>query len=80
MFGDLVRQENVNRTTRRVSYSLRDQTIPWRGNIGSTDSGMVRVDESGCKIFEPVWIRIGVIINVGDNLTRCGLHAEIAGV
>src|SRR5215467_1907409 len=71
VFGLLVGKQNMDGTTRGVGNTIGDESVARRSKVGSTYSRVCRRQKSGCKIGQPMAVRTGVIINIGNNLT-CG--------
>ena len=80
VFGNLVCEEDMHRSTGRVRYGIRDQSVSGRRYIRTTDPNVICAQEARCKKLEPIGVWIGIIVNVGDDLAGRRLHSKIAGV
>src|SRR5881397_3980805 len=75
----LVREQDVDWATRGVGDTLGDWSIAGGRDVWSTYSHVGRAHEGGSQVGEPVRVRVGVIVKIGDDLTRGRFQAGIAG-
>src|SRR5215510_10189622 len=71
-------EEYMHGPPRGIRHTVGYHTVTRRGQIRSPDAHMRRTHESRRDIGQPVWIRIGVVINIGHNFTLGLLPAGIA--
>jgi hypothetical protein len=79
MLGLAIRKENVNRPAGRIRYAIGNWTISRRRKVRTACAPIGGVAQGSNEVSEPVWIRIGVIINISDYLSGGGLQSRIAG-
>ena len=79
MLSRVIGEQNVHRSSWRVRHTIRDSSVAGRRNIGPANSHVSRLQERIGQVGQPIRIRIRVVIQIGDDLTLCRVHAEITG-
>src|SRR5436190_4179443 len=70
----------MNRAAGRVGDTVRDRPIASGRNVWSSNGRIMRVREGESEVREPVWIRVRIVIDVGDNLAGSRFQTSISGV
>src|SRR5215472_14112779 len=78
MLRQIVVDENVNRASGRLRDTFRDGPVAGRRKIRSADSHMRAIAKGKREVVKPMWIGVGVVIDVGDDLTARGSHPGIS--
>ena len=78
VLGLPVGDEDVTGSARRAGYALRDRSVAGRGDVGTADTGVRRTHERRGEIAQPVWVGVGVVVEVGDDRAGRGLEAGVA--
>ena len=74
----LVREQDVDWVTRGVGDTLGDWPIAGGCDVWSTDSHVGRAHEGSSQVGKPMRVRVGIIVKIGDELTRSRFQAGIA--
>src|SRR5215472_18014021 len=80
VFGLLVGKQNMDGTTRGVGNTIGDESVARRSKVWSPYSRVCRRQKSGCKIGQPMAVRAGVIIDIGNNLTSGSCQTSVASL
>jgi len=67
----MVREQHVDWATGRVGNTLGDRAVASGGEVWPTNSRVSRTHERGSKVGKPVGIRVGIVVNIGDDFA-CG--------
>src|SRR5207253_5575689 len=78
VFGLTVTQEDVNGPARRARDALGDGPVARRGEVRPSHRRVRRGEERGRKVGEPVRVRVGVVVDVGDDLATRLSEARVA--
>ena len=78
VLGDLVGQKHMQRTAGRIRHALADPAVFGRHEIGSADAGVIGAQERKGEIFQPRRRRIGVVVDIDDELAARGRETFVA--
>ena len=67
----LVREQDMDWATGCVGNTLGYRAVASGGEVWPTNSRVGRTHESGRKVGKPVGIRVGIVVDIGDDLA-CG--------
>ena len=80
--GDVLRlvigKEDMHGTARRPRHALRDQSVPRRREVRSAHRRVRGAHERGREIGEPLRVGVGVVVDVGDDLSRGRFEPRVA--
>src|SRR5215470_2001163 len=79
VLGDLVREQNVERITRRRGDAFSDEPVAGWRQIGTTDANMRRTVKGHRKISQPIAVGEGVVIEISDDVAIARGKADVAG-
>jgi hypothetical protein len=75
-----ISQHHVDGAARRICDAIGDPAIATRRKVRTAYAYKVSVKKCSCEVFQPIWIRIGVIVNVGEDFASCLEEPDIASV
>ena len=81
VFGLAIGQQHMDRPPRGMGHAIGNQTIAGRRDIWAADASKVlaaRIQERRDQVSQPLPVRIGIIVNVGDNFARGGHQTGVA--
>src|SRR5207244_723500 len=78
MLGLSIRQQNMNRAARSIGDTISDGALIRGRDIGASHAHVAGSCECVSEICEPVPIRIGIIISIGDNFACGSFPSRIA--
>src|SRR5438128_12419095 len=74
----LVREQHVDWATGCVSNTIGNRAVASGGEVWPANSRVRRTHESGGKVGEPVGVRIGIVVEIGDDFARGRFQTRIA--
>ena len=83
MFRFPIREQHVDGAAGRMGDAIGDHAIARRRNVRAAHASVflgAGSEEEGDQIVQPMGVRIGVVVDVGDDLTGGGFQPEVAGV
>jgi hypothetical protein len=70
VLGHLVAEQDVGGPAGRVRDALGDRSILGRHDVRTADAHVVAAREGASQVLEPLRIRVGVVVGVGDDRPR----------
>ncbi len=80
MLGTSVAKKHMDRAAWRIGYTVGHPAIVIRCQMRAAHADMTGVEKGGGQMRQPMWVRISIVINIGDNLALSRLQTRIASI